>query len=810
MLKELFFLIKKYSKDNFIKSQAEFMDWFLGNQTSYGNTMLKYLYKEERRLELKNRIKISKNAEWELSKFDDVKNLKNEMKGLFENVFKMSSDELGLNQMLRAFLNQYLFEAIYPEKIFEEYTGQVCHNHIYEKKYTSFFGEAWETSNIVVIYGKGGIGKTQLVKSYLQENKGYYKEICVVDDFMSVKEALLGIPFLINDKKNIEETIHILKEKSNDSVIAIDIPDLKKEDIELIGKLIGLELRVIIITHQKLPIENIYQKQLNSLEDETLRKIFDVNVDKKDFIMSEEQFEKLLDIVERNTLVIALLGKCLGKKDGHIPMDELLNEDEWIWNKTKLKTVHASEYGQKEGKTPIRHIIAILDKYCVMQEEYSELAIWCKSAMSVDGLRQWCRFSENIIPEAYRKGIVEYEDSDKKIIRIHSLIADAIWKFYPIEYQEYQNNINNFLNNIKWGNERFLNYNMLYNGMYNCVQRFGFEISKKINKKRKTDKNVVFEYHENLYSMIDFSIQSGNYYGAERLLYFWDELFDDERFKRDLWEFELSWINDNKENLLILKNKYKIFPAEQMNKINMYDFLNVYCEFLEMTLDILVRTIRVLKCQREISILSQDDSLQNASDKSGEIDVNIFLGIRKNFIQLLNWYIEVIGIFEKSAYVSYQNYYIFVKNYYSIVLKSIIGELQSEADKIVEYIRFLDMVEFPELKMKTQLEITYWRMLYLINNATSKEEVRKVIDEFEILKKEYQNKIFPIDVELLFGEVEVLKSALEQDRDTLCESVKNLSSVFEKRVEMKVTSHEIKRIQEVVPEIIERIQNFPL
>jgi len=202
--------------------------------------------------------------------------------------------------------------------------------------------------------------------------------------------------------------------------------------------------------------------------------------------------------------------------------------------------------------------------------------------------------------------------------------------------------------------------------------------------------------------------------------------------------------------------------------------------------------------------------LQNASDKSGEIDVNIFLGIRNNFIQLLNWYIEVIGIFEKSAYVSYQNYYIFVKNYYSIVLKSIIGELQSEADKIVEYIRFLDMVEFPELKMKTQLEITYWRMLYLINNATSKEEVRKVIDEFEILKKEYQNKIFPIDVELLFGEVEVLKSALEQDRDTLCESVKNLSSVFEKRVEMKVTSHEIKRIQEVVPEIIERIQNFPL
>ena len=176
----------------------------------------------------------------------------------------------------------------------------------------------------------------------------------------------------------------------------------------------------------------------------------------------------------------------------------------------------------------------------------------------------------------------------------------------------------------------------------------------------------------------------------------------------------------------------------------MYDFLNVYCEFLEMTLDILVRMIRVLKCQRKISILSQDDSLQNASDKSGEIDVNIFLGIRKNFIQLLNWYIEVIGIFEKSAYVSYQNYYIFVKNYYSIVLKSIIGELQSEANKIVEYIRFLDMVEFPELKMKTQLEITYWIMLYLINNATSKEEVRKVIDEFEILKKEYQNKIFPM------------------------------------------------------------------
>lgn len=793
MLKTIFEIVKSYSE---IKSQYDFMDWFLGDQTDYTNAMLKYLYNEEREIGWEKKKDILREAKWNFSSFSDLGRFKEEMRKLYKDIFNDSEREINLDQMMKEFLKQYLFGTIYLDKILERYTGKVCQNHIYNKKHIEFFEKAWESSNIVVVYGKGGIGKTQLVKSYLQVNEEHYKEICFEDDYKSMEEALLGIPFLVNNKKNIGEIIYILKEKNKDSIIAIDIPELTDKDVELVKKyLLGLELRIIIISHQRLPLENIYQEEIVALDDETLRKIFDINV-KKIFEMSEEEFKKLLDIVDRNTLVIALLGKCLGKKNANISKDVLLNEEEWLWNKTKLQRVNASEYKHKEDKTPIHHIIAILDKYGVMDKEYQEMAIWCKNAMSIDGLRKWCGFSEGIgyrIPEAYRKGIVEYEDSDKKIIKMHSLIADAIWKFYPIKYRKYKYNIENFLDNINWGKERILSYNMLYNGMYNCVQRFAFEISKEIDKKQR-DNSIVDKYQRDLRRMIDFSIQAGNYYGAERLLYFWDKLFDDERYKRDLWEYELSLINENRENILMLGNKYEPFLEKE---IELYTF----SEFLRMKMDISVRKIRFLECQRVVSNCLEDGSLQSASDKSRESGINTLQAVVERFTQLLYSYKKVVGLNSDISWDPYMNYYI-------IVLKIVNGELQlEEVEQIVKYMKSLDIVGLPELKIKTQLEIAYWTMLYLIYNGINKEEIRKVIDEFEILKKEYQNKIWPFDVEILLIEVEVLKSALGQNLDIFCENIKKLSSIFEERVEMKETSYEVKKIQEVVPEVIEHIKN---
>lgn len=757
-------LLEIVKKNSDIKSQAEFMYWFLGGGLALSDTMLKYLFLEERSLKMSDKIKAVDHL-WNLKPFHKNSEFGNEIRKLYETRFGKSGQAETVEHILTCFLKQYLFGTIEPEKLFREYKSICCQNYIEIDEHNSFFDKAWNKSNIAVVYGKGGMGKTQLVKSYLQNNKSQYKEICVLDECRSIKEALLGIPFCVNSHKEIDDIVNILKEKGNESLLVIDIPRIDSEDIVFIRRhLLGLNLRLIITTHKIISMEGIYQKEFKPLEDQILRRIFDVNMNQKKYEMSNVEFEKLLDIVDRNTLVIALLGKSIGRKE--IPVENLINEHEWIWDITKLATVHARAYGFKEAKSPIRHIAAILDKYNITNEEYSELAIWCRNDMTIEGLKNWCRFSgrvSKIIVEAVDCGIIEYVDEDKQEVKMHSLIADAIWKFYPIKFIDYQFNIEKFLDNIKWGSKCKLGYFMIYNSIYNFIQRFNFEIRRK-SAKDKT-KNA---FYLNLHEVIGFSIQSGNYYGAQKLLYYWERLFGAEKYKGDLWKFEIAWANGNEEAIKALGKKYKELLKDKRNIKQ--EYLMWYNDFLRIIIDWYIRCLRS------------------------------YIGNKGILLELVKGYIKIVDL--------YNNHHLYdpYRNYYVIAVWSIFNTLESQDNNIDEYIKMLDNMELPELKIKVKLEMLYWRMMY--ENMRDSKVTEKINNDFDNLSKEYQGRLWPIDIEILFKEIETLKAIWEQNQEDLCNNIENLYSIFESRVCMKDDTNEMKKIQEYIPMILKQIRNM--
>lgn len=766
MQNKVFEIVKKYSD---IKSQANFMSWFLGEYAPTSETQLKYLFKRERELSTEDKIKIAKYSKWSIRSFYDKKEFEKDLRELYKETFNKPEKELSLKQILSHFLYQYLFGTIQPERIFRKYEGVVCNNYIQTGEYEEIFDLAWNESNIMVIYGKGGIGKSQLVKSYIQKRSGQYKEICVLDGCRSIQDGLVGIPFWIEHYREIIEIMDILRSKDAKSLLVIDIPILHANDVSFLENfMLDLELRIIITTHRRIPVEKVYQKRLDSLDNRTLRKIFDVNVDSHTYKISDEQFEKLLDIVDRNTLVIALLGKSIHREE--IPVEELVNEQEWIWSKTKVKTVHAHAYGEQEAKTPIYHIKAILGRYGIMREEYSELAIWCKNEMSIKALKMWCGFADkmsNVLRDAYESGLIEFADSDNQVVKMHSLIADAIWKFYDIKYRKYQRNIELFLENAKWGEERKLEYSMLYNGIYNVFQRFNFELWKSSSKRNRES------YFNNLYQVIEFSIQSGNFYGAERLIYFLDKLPDFNKYKKFLFIFEISWACGDAQKLQYIEKKFKdlLGNLETLTDLSdKVDFVANCREFLRILLNRYVRQMRA--------------SVGNA--QKWEELVNYYIKLSETYNEIIEW----------DPY----------KNYYIIVLVCV-KELELETnDQLDAYYRILDNMGLIELKMKVKLEILYWRMKVSIDHIVDNERRKKDISSFNSLEKEYRNKLWPMDVEILFRQVEILKSILEQDKDKFRNKIRDFSNILKDRVNTGIMTSEMEKIYEAIPDIIKRIK----
>jgi len=814
MHQKIFEIAKKYSDK---KNQASFMEWFLGDEVPTSENMLKYLFKKERDLSLENKRKIAKYSGWTFHSFLDKKKdeekFEGELRKLYEDVFDKSEAELTINQILSHFLFQYLFGTIQPERDFREYEGNVCKNYVQMKEYLDFFDVGWSKSNIIVVYGKAGVGKSQLVKSYIQENIEQYKEISMLDECRSIQEGLLGIPFWIEKNKGVDSILDILKDKDATSLLVIDISILQDSDISFIKEyLLDLNIRIIITTYQKVPVKRIYQKQFDSLNDGTLRQIFDVNVGNKKYEISDEQFGKLLEIVDRNTLIIALLGKSIGREE--IPVEELINEHEWIWSKTKVATVHAHEYGCKEGKSPLYHIGAILEKYGINREEYSELALWCKNNMSVDSLKTWSKYSNNmssILSEAYRNGIIEYEDKNKKTIKMHSLIADAVWKFYPLKYKDYEKNIKIFQSNLAWGSERKIEYHMLYGAIYNLIQRFNFEIQKK-----KVERAVVDSYKSNLYYMIEFSIHSGNFYGAEKLIYFWDKFFGkDNEFKSNLWKFEVLWASENTEGIKSLKFKEYIFNQKE-HLISRSLLRNKLSEARANTSQLVVR--KFIMTDDPVGLLYNIDTMGELLRIVLDwyircIRVSITEREKKDFVLLVEKYIEYTNIlkriFNNEGDILSEVY----KGYYVITLWCAFGKIKSEleesdVDEYINYLRKFD--EFKELVMQVKLELLFWEMRFLITDCRDKEKVKLAEGEFEHLKEEYQDKLWPLHIDILFREVEILECILEQNKEILCDKIQDFSSIFKERVSTENEIREMQEIKKRIPDIIKSLEQFPL
>lgn len=485
------------------------------DNTTWDDSEYYKLKRNPKKLSLDNKSILLQKESWNLGEIISEPTTQNEVEQKISECYKQTinhDNNTDINTKIKQLVFLSIYGSIHPAlfmtwNIKNSYKN--CSNYISRPDIIQDIQSHLSKNNILILTGEPAIGKTQVILEYIQ--KGSYNEVIWFEEPHSSIESLekqlneaIGNEILIPSDVLMETA---LEEKSNDALIVIERTVLQRTDYGYIyDKFCGKKLHIIIAT-RKAPSETSNTLYLEKLSSECLFKIFKSHLlNNPDFLTSEE-FDSLLQIIDFNTLVVALLGKALNslfsenkanqkrtdiiEKRSNIK-EKLLDSKQWIWKDKTLPPISHKNYRKESNANSIMYLIrSIISEFRISDEnkfQYAELALWVRGTLAVSALKSWCtdRISETI-NEAVKLGIADYIDYDKSILEIHPFISDALWSEIiqnPRSRDDkdisilllFEKNISKFLEKFKIGESWDYSYTMLYKAANTFIRRLKMEM----------------------------------------------------------------------------------------------------------------------------------------------------------------------------------------------------------------------------------------------------------------------------------------------------------------------------------------------
>lgn len=394
--------------------------------------------------------------------------------------------------------------------------------------------------NILILKGSSGMGKTQTAIAYLQSAS--YDEIL----YLTTETASLKKLFHTTDKIIIKDKILLekaLAEKTESSLIFIDIPFLSDKDVQYLKQYFyGKKVRILITTCQ-VPFNSVDKciscLEIGALDKQVLWDLFYTILGSgiNNPFFTEEEFSVLLDIIDSNTLVVTMLAKMLrqyvnNKKPAPEELENLhhnlLDPQMWIWGSPPTVKIKNLAYTKnKSGKSFLYYIYGLLDKFNISYDSnVVEIALWTRNEIPVQALKAWG--SEDIvesIQQANDYGLIEYGDIKRQHIIIRPFISDLLWHLVSdkVTILSYKENITKFLKYLELGKGSEFSYKTLYDAATNLCLRLRQELIER--PKREFRIKDWRDYWEISRKIAGFFIQTGNINQAAELfsdLYYFD------------------------------------------------------------------------------------------------------------------------------------------------------------------------------------------------------------------------------------------------------------------------------------------------
>jgi len=286
---------------------------------------------------------------------------------------------------------------------------------------------------VILVSAIGGVGKTELCKSYFNKYKTKYNSAIWIDYKGSLKESFANQckldSFIEDDNidQRFEKVIKYYEDENNsNSLIIIDNVDNEEDQSLLqITNLISNNIRILVTS--RMVIEGYSTYSLEFLNKDNCKKLFYQYYKRQE---DDSNLEKIISLAARHTLIIELLAKTAQnsrisiKKLYEILLDKGFNLNEVIKEKVSM-----IKDGNIVSEQLFNQLLKIFDLSTISEEEqYILMNLSILPQVGLQELVEWIELETmEEINSLEKKGWISINSVDAKdIIYVHPLIQETI------------------------------------------------------------------------------------------------------------------------------------------------------------------------------------------------------------------------------------------------------------------------------------------------------------------------------------------------------------------------------------------------
>lgn len=283
------------------------------------------------------------------------------------------------------------------------------------------FSEMLEAEEKILIYGVGGIGKSEFVKKFIKDNKLNFTNVLFITYADSLKNTIAGINFKGDKSDEVLENLYTqhmnyLRVMQSDTLIIIDNFDIIPEDDENFDDIVELNCKIIFTTRSHVG-EDYAVFEMPNIERQYLFEIAEkLNVTD----IEKDTLDRIFEALHNHTLACELILRLL--KRSAFTADELLNK---ILN--EHVGLDVSDKIRKDiSATYYEHIHQLFRLFALTDEQKNVMRLLSlapvegiddKYFMQLSGVKNM-----NAVNELDEVGLVYYGEH---IIRVHPLVGEV-------------------------------------------------------------------------------------------------------------------------------------------------------------------------------------------------------------------------------------------------------------------------------------------------------------------------------------------------------------------------------------------------
>ncbi|MBR2480612.1 MAG: tetratricopeptide repeat protein, partial [Clostridia bacterium] len=339
---------------------------------------------------------------------------------------------------------------------FSKFDGFVGRKEEMEKISSSF-----DQSNLLILKGEGGIGKTSLAKAYFNASDSYENGY-IVDASSGITQTIQNFPFedTLNEP-NAEEryagNLKRLKELSEKIIIILDNYDVEGEnDSDTLAQLENMACKYIITS--RIGTTRSYNTiELGRMPDEDLIKlVYNIHSTiEKENKMSKEEVEKLLVefFANVNGLTIAVELASAIMRDGDVSLIDI--------NNAILSCNDKVTTGRRAGQkaSAFDHLASLYSYAMLSKEEHEVLKVLTHISPAVGmerkKLKEYLKLDSNdVINDLIRKSFIRMDED--KVLSMHPLMSDVYYKQEKVADQEGIREILDYVSDFDFSTDKTL------------------------------------------------------------------------------------------------------------------------------------------------------------------------------------------------------------------------------------------------------------------------------------------------------------------------------------------------------------------